>query len=171
MFSRYTILYAFIILLGVPAFGFAQGAKLIEQFESKDWSAQIYEDNGKKICFAASKPTSSEPSGVRRGEIIFYVSSWPADKVNHEVSVKIGYSFKPGSEVTAEIGDKKFTFFVKDDKAFIAEAEEEKRLIEAIKAGSAMVIKGLSSRGTQTTDQYSLSGVSAALKKIAQSCV
>ena len=33
-----------------------------------------------------------------------------------------------------------------------------------MKAGSKMVIKGTSKRGTNTTDIYSLSGVTAALK-------
>ena len=49
-------------------------------------------------------------------------------------------------------------------------ADAEKRLVEAMKKGSLMTVQGRSSRGTLTTDKYSLSGISAALDRIAQEC-
>lgn len=170
MILRYAILCFFSIVIIGQNTAFAQGATLVDKFQSRDWTAHIYDDNGKKICFVASEPKSTLPTNVRRSKIIFYISSWPSDNVRNEVSIKIGYPFQPGSQPTAEIGTATFTFFVKDDKAFIASSDEEQRLVEAIKAGSSMTVRGLSARGTQTTDQYSLSGVTAALDRVAQNC-
>jgi hypothetical protein len=39
-----------------------------------------------------------------------------------------------------------------------------------MKAGSAMKVQGRSARGTNTTDNYSLSGISDALERIAKEC-
>jgi hypothetical protein len=39
-----------------------------------------------------------------------------------------------------------------------------------LKAGSAMTVKGRSARGTNTTDEYSLSGTSDAIERAAKEC-
>ena len=44
------------------------------------------------------------------------------------------------------------------------------KVVRAMKAGSSMVVVGRSGRGTRTTDKYSLAGVSAAMKKIDETC-
>ena len=48
--------------------------------------------------------------------------------------------------------------------------EQEAGLVEAMKEGHEMTVEGLSTRGTVTTDTYSLSGVTAALAKAACEC-
>ena len=42
--------------------------------------------------------------------------------------------------------------------------------VEAMKRGTEMVVRGISSRGTRTTDTYSLSGVTAAMNEIDKAC-
>jgi Invasion associated locus B (IalB) protein len=39
-----------------------------------------------------------------------------------------------------------------------------------LKAGKQMIVRGTSSRGTETTDTYSLSGFTAALAAIDKAC-
>ena len=39
-----------------------------------------------------------------------------------------------------------------------------------MKAGSTMIVKGTSARGNVTTDTYSLSGVTAGLRRLKQLC-
>ncbi len=149
---------------------FAQDVKLINQFQSKDWTAHIYQAKDKRVCFATSEPKIIKPENVKRGKILFYISSWPDEKVRNEISIQIGYPLKPNSETIAEIDSQAFKLFVDGEKAFVKSPEEERKLVEAIKRGSAMVVKGVSVRGTLTTDEYSLSGVSNALKKVSQNC-
>ncbi|MBN8965564.1 MAG: hypothetical protein J0H89_09345 [Rhizobiales bacterium] len=49
-------------------------------------------------------------------------------------------------------------------------AAEEGRLVEAMRKGADMVVKATTSRGTQTTDTFSLKGATQALDRAAQEC-
>jgi invasion protein IalB len=90
--------------------------------------------------------------------------------VRNEVSVIIGYPFKPSSDATAEIGPAKFAMYTQNDGAWIKNVAEEARLIDAMRKGSDVTIKGVSGRGTQTTDQFSLKGLGQALDRAEQEC-
>lgn len=147
---------------------YAQAATFLQQFN--DWSSYVRDGSGDKICFAVSQPKDSEPKTVKRGQIVFYLTTWKKDNIKNQVSIKIGYPLKEGSKVSATIGPQSFSFFVKDDKAFIEKPGDQSRLVEAMKKGAKMIIKGTSKRGTLTTDIYSLSGITAALKHVAKSC-
>jgi invasion protein IalB len=145
----------------------AQDVTLLQKFD--DWSA--YASPGDpKVCFAVSKPTASSPKNVKRGPILFYISRWPGDKVVNEISVKMGYPFAAGAKVTAAIGKDKFELFTKDEGAFVEKPETEAKLVDAMKAGSIMKVDGRSSRGTHTSDTYSLKGLGDALDRIAKEC-
>ena len=145
----------------------AQEVKLLQKYN--DWSVYTSDGDG-KVCFAVSQPKSSLPKNVRRGPIYYYVSHYPKDKVPGEISVKMGYPFPPGGKVTMTIGNSKFELFTKDEGAFVEKSEEEAKIVAAMKAGSAMKVQGRSARGTNTTDNYSLSGATAALERIAKEC-
>ena len=134
------------------------------------WSVYSHEASAQKICFAASKPKVTRPKGANRSAVFFYVSAWPNDGVKSEVSIRLGYPIKPGSTVQVKIGGKNFNLFAKDFNAFVADATEELKLIDAMRAGSTMTISGVSKRGTNTSDSYSLSGVTAALGTLAVAC-
>ena len=146
----------------------AQAAKFLQQFN--DWSSYIGDGSNEKICFAVSQPKDSEPKKVNRGQIAFYLTTWKDDNIKDQISIKIGYPFKEGSKVSAIIGPDTFTLYVNKDKAFIKNPDDELRLITAMKNGAKMIVKGTSQRGTLTTDIFSLSGITAALDHVAQSC-
>lgn len=137
-----------------------------------DWGAYTASPGGGKICFALAKPKSSktEPPGRSRDQSYMFVSSRPTDKVRNEVSVIIGYPFKTSSDATAEIGGSKFAMYTQNDGAWIKNVTEEARMLEAMRKGSELIVKGTSGRGTQSTDQYSLKGLAQALEKIEQEC-
>src|SRR5215469_9467494 len=119
-----------------------------------DWGAYTASPGGNKVCFALAKPktTKTEPEGRKRDPSYVFVSTRPADKVKNEVSVIIGYPFKTNSDATAEIGT------------------EEARMVDAMRKGADLTVKGTSGRLTQSTDQYSLKGLAQALDKIEQEC-
>ena len=155
----------FFAVLGVaPAFG--QTATVLEKF--KDWTA--YASATPKVCFAVAQPKSTNPPKIKRGPIFFYVSRWPADNVEGEVSVKMGYPFKEGAKVTVVVGSDKFELFTKEEGAFVDKTDVEKNLVEALKKGGKMKIEGTSMRGTKTSDEYSLDGVAEALDRMAKEC-
>jgi hypothetical protein len=151
----------------LPSLALAQ-ARLAGKFN--DWTVYAHDGTQAKICFALAAPKASEPAGARRDPVFFYVSAWPKEAVKAEVSVKIGYPLRRGSDVTVTIGTATFKLFTKDDRAFVADPADEVKLVEAMKTGSAMVVQGTSERGTATKDTYSLSGVSQALQSLNGGC-
>ena len=48
--------------------------------------------------------------------------------------------------------------------------DQEAALIEAMKAGTRMTVSSISSRGTEVSDTYSLSGITAAIDAINKEC-
>ncbi len=146
------------------------GAQLLGQFG--DWGAYAASPGGKKVCFALAKPVSSEtnPPNRPRDPAWLFVSTRPAEKVKEEVSVIIGYPFKANSDAVVEVGSTNFAMYTQNDGAWVKNAAEEARLIEAMRRGADVTVRGESGRGTKTTDRFSLKGVSQALDRAAQEC-
>lgn len=143
---------------------------LVGQFGA--WGVYVALPNGRKICFALSKPTSSKtnPPNRPRDEAHAFISSRPAEKVSNEVSVIIGYPLKPDGASAIEVGGARYDMYAEGDGLWIKNAAEEARLVEALRAGADAVVKGISTRGTETTDVFSLKGVTQALDRMAQEC-
>jgi hypothetical protein len=147
---------------------FAQNVKSIGTFSS--WTAFTHGEGTSLLCFATAQPTKQEPAGAKRSPAFIYVSSWPKDGVKAEVSVRVGYPLKGGSEVTLSVGNTSFKLFVHNDRAYIADAGDELKLLDVMRKGSTMTVVGTSERGTTTTDTYSLAGISQALQAVTTNC-
>ena len=143
---------------------------LIGQFGT--WGAYSAMPNGKKVCFALAKPSSSKtnPPNRPRDPAYAFVSTRPAEKVVNEVSIMIGYTLKPGSESTLEVGGGSYAMYTQGDGLWIKNAAEEERMVEAMRKSADVVVKGVSAKGTETTDTFSLKGLSQALDRLAQDC-
>jgi invasion protein IalB len=137
-----------------------------------DWGAYTAMPGGKKVCFALAKPKTSktEPAGRKRDPAYIFISTRPAENVKNEVSLIIGYPFKASSDATAEIGSTKFAMYTQNDGAWIKNVAEEARMLDAMRKGSDLTVKGTSGRGTSSTDQFSLKGLSQALDRAEQEC-
>jgi invasion protein IalB len=155
----------------MPAVGVA-GAEptLIGQFGS--WGAYAATPGGRKVCFALAKPSSSKtnPPNRPRDPAYVFVSTRPAEKVANEVSVSIGYQLKPGSEGSLEVGTARYAMYTQGDGLWIKNAAEESQMVEALKHGADVTVKGMSAKGTETTDVFSLKGLAQALDRVAQDC-
>jgi hypothetical protein len=137
-----------------------------------EWGAYTATPNGKKICFAIAKPASTEtkPADRPRNPPYMFISTRPADKVVNEISIVIGYPFKSSSEATADVGGTTFALYTMGDGAWIKNASEEAHMVDAMRSGESAVVKGVSAKGTQSTDTYSLKGLSQALDRADQEC-
>jgi hypothetical protein len=156
-----------------PAVAAAAGGAeptLIGQFGT--WGAYTATPNGKKVCFALAKPSSSKtnPPNRPRDPAYAFVSTRPAEKVTNEVSIMIGYALKPGSESSLEVGGASYAMYTQGDGLWIKNAAEEERMVDAMRKSADVTVKGVSAKGTETTDTFSLKGLSQALDKLAQDC-
>jgi invasion protein IalB len=151
----------------------AAQATLLGQYG--DWGAYSASPAGRKVCFALAKPSSSADNPPNRrtaaNAVYMFVSTRPDEKVANEVSLLItGYVFKPNSEANMSIGNTTFAMYTQNDGAWVKNTADETRMVEAMRKGSDVVIKATTSKGTQTTDTFSLKGISQALDRVAQEC-
>jgi hypothetical protein len=153
-----------------PAPAGAGQPTLLGQFG--DWGAYTASNGGKKVCYALAKPASqaTEPANRPRDPAFTFVSTRPSENVRNEISIVIGYPFKPGYEAAVDIGSAKYAMYTQGDGAWIKNAAEEARMVEAMRKGADMVVTGESGRGTKSTDRYSLKGLAQALDRVAQEC-
>ena len=137
-----------------------------------EWGAYTASPGGKKVCFAIAKPTSSQtnPPDRPRNPTYMFISTRPAEKVSNEVSIIIGYPFKPGTEASAAVGSTSYALYTQQDGAWIKNAPEEAQMVDAMRAGQSAVVKGVSAKGTQSTDTFSLKGLAQALDRVGQEC-
>lgn len=148
----------------------AKGPSLIAQFGT--WGAYAATPNGKKVCFALAKPSSTKtnPPNKPRDAAYAFISSRPSEKVANEVSVMMGYQIKPGTDPTLEVGGARYAMYAQGDGLWIKNAAEEERLVEALRKGTDAVVKAVSAKGTESTDTFSLKGLAQALDRLAKDC-
>jgi len=135
-----------------------------------DWQAVTFEENGKTGCYITSRPIKEEGQYSQRGRTYVLVTHRPKDGSFDVVSIVAGYTYKEGSSVTVTIDDRDFTLFTHKDTAWAVDDDADRQLVAAMKSGNRMIVKGVSTRGTNTTDTYSLKGFTRAYNAIGEVC-
>jgi hypothetical protein len=137
-----------------------------------EWGAYTASPGGKKVCFALAKPASSKttPPNRPRDPAYMFISSRPSEKVREEVSIIFGYGFKPSSDASVEVGGANYAMYTQSDGAWVKNAAEETRLVDAMRKSGDLTVKGTSAKGTSSVDVYSLRGLPEALNRVGQEC-
>lgn len=166
-----SIASALIALLPAAALAQAQAQPAPQSLgQFSDWEAFAYEGEQGKVCYVLSKPKQLRPADRDHGDVYFFITSRPAEGVRNEASVIVGYTFDENSTVTVDVDGTKFNMFTKADGAWVESPADEAQLLEAMRAGRQMSVHGRSSRGTDTTYDFSLSGVTASTNAILSEC-
>lgn len=146
----------------------AEEPKRIGTFEK--WFAYTFGAKGAQVCYVYGEPTKESGEYTKRGPVYLQVAHRQKDKVVNELSVTAGYPYKPDSEAEVDIDGAKFLLFTKDEGAWARDAKIEAAVVKAMRGGKNMVVRGVSQRGTKTTDTYSLAGFGAASNAINTAC-
>ncbi|HWK01785.1 MAG TPA: invasion associated locus B family protein [Xanthobacteraceae bacterium] len=142
------------------------GAQLVSQYG--EWGVYVANPKG-KICYVLAEPKDRKPK-LKRDPGYIFITTRPAENVQNELSVVAGFTLKDGADATLSVGGMDFPLYTKGDSAWLKNAAEEAKLIEALRKQRDLNVKTTSSRGNVTTDHYSLSGISQALDRAAQEC-
>lgn len=150
-----------------------------------DWS--VFVESNPTSCWAVStfKESVNTKDGrvvsVRRGETLLFVSYIPSAGVNGQVSFTGGYDFDDNLQPTLEIGDSTFRLQTvstdngstpqrETEMAWATSAEDDAKIITAMKRGVTAIITARSSRGTTTKDTFSLLGFTASVEEAQKRC-
>jgi invasion protein IalB len=160
-----------LLTMTVGMAGSALGAEPTPLGVFTDWTAYTYKASDTSVCYIVSQPKSSEAAKkVKRDPIFFIITHMPGRNINGEVSTIIGYPFKEATTVQLKVDNVEFELFTNGDGAWADTTEKEKKIVATMKAGQKFSVRGTSWKGTETTDNYSLNGFSAAMDKIDSSC-
>ena len=135
-----------------------------------DWSTFTSGKGKNLICYMATEPTKSVGKYKKRGTVALVVSHGPTKKDVGIVRIDAGYTYKKKSSVVITIGKNTYKMFTDADTAWAAKSKTDQALVTSMKAGAEITVRGESSKGTKTTDLYSLKGFTAAYKAIGKAC-
>ena len=136
----------------------------------KKWVAYAEGKGKSRACSIYSVPQKKKGKYVKRGKVYALISHFRGRKTYNVVRLTAGYTYKKDSVVTVQIGPKEFKLFTDSDSAWVQNKKIENALVKTMRSGTRMLVTGVSSRGTRTTDTYSLSGITAAQKAIDRAC-
>ena len=160
-----------LIILSYLIFGVANAEDNLKSLgKFKDWESFVLLQDGNKTCFAQSIPVVSAPKKMKRDPSRLFVSFRPNENIANEVSVTNGYEFKLKAPISAKSGKKSYDLFSKGRFAWVADNNDEKKLISTMKKASRLMIIGNSEKGEQTTDHYSMMGFTKAYNIAKKSC-
>ena len=149
----------------------AQAQQATELGTFNAWTAWKATDASGLICYISATPESSEPSGANRDPIHFMIIHRKGMGTKNEVQTIIGYPFNStNAQASASIDGKSYPMVTEGSAGWLASTGDEGGFVQAFKAGTKLIIKGTSQRGTNTTDTYSLSGATAAMNAIDTAC-
>jgi invasion protein IalB len=159
-------IFSSLALVMLAGQAYAQSAR--KMAEHGDWATYSYQAQNGKVCYVLTVPTDKQPPSLDHGDIFFFVSQRPGQKVSYEPQFIASYRFQANSKVTVTVGDKSFSMFTKEKSAWVENAAEEPLLIAAMKSGADMKVSAKSGKGNATNYTFSLKGISAALTSIAK---
>lgn len=165
------------IAIGLISVGgaLAQGSERVANHT--DWS--VFVADSPKECYIVSPPTESAATRggssveVRRGDIRLFVAFRPSENISNEVSFTGGYPFDSGTPVQLEIGSDSFAMTPGSGDAgewAWTDPADDANAVEAMRGGSTATITAVSTRGTTTTDTFSLMGFTAAVSDAESRC-
>ncbi|MFD2741215.1 invasion associated locus B family protein [Sulfitobacter aestuarii] len=169
-----TVGFAAAIAAGIASVAWAQDQSTNRVAAKTDWSVFV-EDNPTE-CWSVSTPKESVNSrdgrvvAVNRGQTLLMVFYRPSAGAKGQVAFTGGYPFASGSTVSLDISGASYEMFTEGEWAWPATSEDDGKIIAAMKSGADAVLTGMSGRGTQTKDTFSLLGFTAAVEDAAKRC-
>lgn len=134
------------------------------------WSVLTTGEGRSKSCFIMTQPAERLPKGLTRDPAHVYITMRQGEATKQEFSVITGYPLKAGGEAQITVGNVSFAALGQNKNVWLRNPAEEARFIGELRKGAALVIKGTSQRGNDTTDRYPLTGFGAALERAQKEC-
>ena len=166
--SKSAVALALLTSLTLTTAASAQQVRLLG--EHRAWSSYAANDTAGAVCFAMTKPESVTPTPDGYSQAYIYITNRPAENVATEFNLVAGFPFQPDSKATINVGGQVFNLFTQNDAAWLDDASQAAALASAIRAGSSMVVEGTTAAGIKVTQNYSLSGATAAQQSISSGC-
>ena len=135
-----------------------------------DWKALTSGRDRQKVCYALASPNQRLPAALKRDPGYLFISNRVGDGAKNEIAFILGFTGKAGQDGTLTIGSGSFAVVTSGESAFLKNPAQEEQIIEQMKRAASLTIKIASARGNETTDRYSMNGITRALEAVAKEC-
>ena len=137
----------------------------------RDWNVYKFQDGEQTICYIASEPKKQEGNYTRRGNPAVLVTRRPgaAGAATRSASSPATPIRTAATSRSRSTGDK-FLLFTRGEHAWTPREEDDRDLINAMKRGVDMTVRGTSTKSTYSLDTYSLLGFTAAYDAMVEAC-
>lgn len=136
-----------------------------------EWGAYAAQSGRNRTCYALGQPKERTPKAkLKDASAYIFISTRPAENIHNEVAINLGYPTKDGSAAIADIDGDSYELITKGTNAWVKDQSREREFVGAMRGGAKLIVKAASSKGTSTTDSYSLKGLSDALARAVQEC-
>lgn len=146
-----------------------QGQAMLLESAGK-WQAFSSQQGRAKVCYALSKAESRSPANLRDVEGLLFVATRPGEGVRNEISFVMNFDLKEDVEHQAVIGSERFALVAKGKNMWLKNPAEEPRMLDSLRRGADLEVKGTSRRGNPTSDKYSLAGMTQTVKRAEDAC-
>lgn len=137
--------------------------------QSKEKGIWFQKNINTQTCAIYQFPLNEKGNYTKRGQVLFYVFK---EEGAFYVRGDAGYVYDSNKRIktTILVGDEKKNFQFFEDGEYAWSMQDDRLIINEMKAGREMIVVGFSSRGTETTDTYSLIGFTKAFNRLNESC-
>ena len=152
------------LTLALPGLAAANTPQPQKLGEFGSWTAATYAEDGKKVCYAFTRPSKSEPSG-RQG-VLLSVSHRAGAR--DTVTIASGYTYPRNADATVTVGTNSLPFYTAGSTAA---ARDGAAAVRTFRNGREAILKGPAQNGRGTvTDTFPLAGFGAAHDAITKEC-
>ena len=152
----HTFLVVFIICITKQSLSIEKGKWSFVQDE--DW------------CYIGSSPIKSDlPETKKRGDNYILVYKIIGSEENI-IQIEAGYKYDLEKTINVKIDNTNFDFYSTEDSSETAWANDDNKVVYAMKKGLELTLTGESTRGTITNDIYTLKGFTNAINQLNENC-
>lgn len=135
-----------------------------------DWQVFSAPAGRSRLCYAISQPKDRLPKNVSRDPAYVFVSFNPAENIRNEVAFRMGFAAKETAPAEVVVGATTYGLLTKATDAWLKNLAEAGPAVTNMAKNQSMILRAQSSRGTQLTDRYSLTGFGPALDRARKEC-
>lgn len=140
-----------------------------------DWSAFADLSGAPPVCFAATNLMKSNVLDLSGESSQLLVSTFPAQEVRGEVSVRFAVAVDAAKPISLAVTDadgarRTFKLLSQGRTAWLADVGQTNRVAAALQAGSTAIVEAVLPSGTSLRNTYSLRGADAMIAQAAVLC-
>lgn len=165
-------LMAALAIIGAPIAVSAQADQPRQLEASFMWRALAAGAPDNPVCYVTHQAEAVVQAGQRAGPRPMLMVSWrPAKASANVVTVFAAYRFKAGSEAILEFSPQlSFKLYTTRDTAWAWTSEDDSAIVQAMRLGQTVTVRGTNEAGAAVADTFSLMGFTAASARAIQTC-